>query len=78
MLLQTPTQQFKVPRKRKFTHEEFTKRYALANLETNLLKQRLVLEVLPETGIQRRRQREKIWRIEQRIDILRLEIAAYA
>lgn len=74
MILRVKDHEFSIPKTRKITHETFTLRYKLESLETELMSERKHLDQLP--GNQRRRQREKIFRLESRIDILRLKIVA--
>lgn len=72
MIFQAGAHRYNIQKSRKVTYETFTKRMALGKLEDNLVRAKRDLEQTP--GNQRSRQREKIWRIEQRIDKLRLEI----
>lgn len=72
MIVQARGYRYEVKQSRKITHETLTKRYALANLEETLIRARRDLEQMPTS--QRRRQREKISRLESRIDVLRLEL----
>lgn len=72
MILRVQNREFEIPKRRKVTHETFTMRYKLDDLENKLARARRDLEQLPAGH--RRRQREKIWRIEQQIDVLRLRV----
>lgn len=59
-------QEFEISNRRKLSHETFTNRYSLARLSENLETARRELETLPQS--ERRRQREKIKRLENKID----------
>lgn len=72
MILRTPDRQYNIPKRRRITHEAFTLRYKLDDLEEKLERARRDLAQSPSG--QKRRQREKVWRIKQQIDLLRLKI----
>ena len=79
MIIQTGTQRYNVCRGHKITHETYTRYYALAELEIKLSQARHELEA-PEvhSSRERRRQREKVWRLQLQIDNLRLLIESKA
>lgn len=76
MLVEARGYQYEISKQRRITHEHFTRLYKLSRLEDNLIRVRRDLEQLP--GNKRRRQREKISRLEIQIDALRLQIASEA
>ena len=72
MIFQTGKRRYEIKPKRNLTHEAFTKRMALTNLEIKIEQARDSLKQL--LGVYKRRQREKISRLERQYDKLKLEI----
>ena len=79
MIVQTGTQRYNIRREDKVTHETYTRYYALTNLEVKLRQARHELEAPEEhSSRERRRQREKVWRLQLQVDNLRLLIESKA
>ena len=79
MIVQTGTQRYNVRREDKVTHETYARYYTLAKLEIKLQQARYELEAPEEhSSRERRRQREKVWRLQLQVDNLRLLIESKA
>ena len=72
MLVKAAAYSYNIEQGRKLTHETFTRLYQLTALEEKRIQAQKDLEAMPPE--KRRRQREKIKRIERQIDQARLKM----